>query len=81
MSYSLLLGFVAPASAALFIGAGQSASTIWDIANAEMSNAAVAASEKGGKMRQSSGGSVSAVPGTRPTKKLPLSGGESEQVV
>jgi len=40
----LLLGFVALALAALFIGAGQSASTIWGIANAEMSNAAVAAS-------------------------------------
>jgi len=44
IEYTLLLGFVALASAALFIGAGQSASTIWGIANAEMSNAAVAAS-------------------------------------
>jgi Flp pilus assembly pilin Flp len=44
IEYTLLLGFVALASAALFIGAGKSASTIWTIANAEMSNAAVAAS-------------------------------------
>ena len=44
IEYTLLLGFVALASAALFIGAGQSAGTIWGIANAEMSNAAVAAS-------------------------------------
>jgi len=44
IEYTLLLGFVALASAALFIGAGKSASTIWTIANANMSNAAVAAS-------------------------------------
>ena len=44
IEYTLLLGFVALASAALFIGAGQSAQTIWGIANAEMSNAAVTAS-------------------------------------
>jgi Flp pilus assembly pilin Flp len=44
IEYTLLLGFVALASAALFIGAGQSASTIWNIANATMSNAASAAS-------------------------------------
>jgi Flp pilus assembly pilin Flp len=44
IEYTLLLGFVALASAALFIGAGQSASTIWTIANAQMSNAASAAS-------------------------------------
>ena len=44
IEYTLLLGFVALASAALFIGAGQSASTIWQIANGEMSNAAAAAS-------------------------------------
>ena len=44
IEYTLLLGFVALASAALFIGSGQAASTIWTIANAEMSNAAVAAS-------------------------------------
>jgi Flp pilus assembly pilin Flp len=44
IEYTLLLGFVALASAALFIGAGASAATIWGIANAEMSNAAVAAS-------------------------------------
>jgi Flp pilus assembly pilin Flp len=44
IEYTLLLGFVALASAALFIGAGKSASTIWTIANSEMSNAAIAAS-------------------------------------
>ena len=44
IEYTLMLGFVALASAALFIGAGKSASTIWNIANATMSNAASAAS-------------------------------------
>jgi len=44
IEYTLLLGFVALASAALFIGAGASAKTIWNIANATMSNAASAAS-------------------------------------
>ena len=44
IEYTLLLGFVALASAALFIGAGKSASTIWTIANNTMSNAASAAS-------------------------------------
>ena len=44
IEYTLLLGFVALASAALFIGAGQSAATIWTIANGSMSNAAAAAS-------------------------------------
>ena len=44
IEYTLLLGFVALASAALFIGAGSSAATIWGIANGTMSNAAAAAS-------------------------------------
>ena len=44
VEYTLLLAFVALASAALFIGAGKSATTIWNIANATMSNAASAAS-------------------------------------
>jgi Flp pilus assembly pilin Flp len=44
IEYTLLLGFVALASAALFIGAGTSAKSIWTIANATMSNAASAAS-------------------------------------
>ena len=44
IEYTLLLGIVALPSAPLFIGAGQSAATIWTIANSEMSNAAVAAS-------------------------------------
>ena len=44
VEYTLLLAFVCLASAALFIGAGQSTSTIWSIANAQASNAASAAS-------------------------------------
>jgi Flp pilus assembly pilin Flp len=42
IEYTLLLGFVALASAALFIGAGNSASTIWLLANSEMASAASA---------------------------------------
>lgn len=44
IEYTLLLAFVALVSAALFIGAGQSASQIWNIANDHLSNAANAAS-------------------------------------
>ena len=44
IEYTLLLGFVAMASAALFIGSGAATKTIWGIANAEMSNAAAEAS-------------------------------------
>jgi Flp pilus assembly pilin Flp len=44
VEYTLLLAFVCLASAALFINGGQSISTIWTIANATASNAAVAAS-------------------------------------
>ena len=44
IEYTLLLGFCALASAALFIGSGVAAHTIWGVANAEMSNAAPAAS-------------------------------------
>ena len=43
IEYTLLLGFVALASAALFIGAGNAASSIWDVANTDMSQAASAA--------------------------------------
>jgi Flp pilus assembly pilin Flp len=44
VEYTLLLAFVCLASAALFINAGQSISSIWTVANATASNAAVAAS-------------------------------------
>jgi Flp pilus assembly pilin Flp len=43
IEYTLLLGFVALASAALFIGAGNAANTIWGVANADMASAASAA--------------------------------------
>lgn len=40
VEYSLLLAFVALASAALFIGAGGNISTIWSKANSTLANAA-----------------------------------------
>jgi Flp pilus assembly pilin Flp len=43
IEYTLLLAFVALVSAALFIGAGQSASSIWSIANSQLSTAAASA--------------------------------------
>ena len=43
IEYTLLLAFVALVSAAIFIGAGQSASSIWSIANETLSNAKSAA--------------------------------------
>jgi Flp pilus assembly pilin Flp len=43
IEYTLLLAFVALVSAALFIGAGQSASSIWTVANNHLANAASAA--------------------------------------
>ena len=43
IEYTLLLGFVALASAALFIGAGNAAKDIWSVANTEMNQAASAA--------------------------------------
>ena len=43
IEYTLLLGFVALASAALFIGAGNAAKSIWTVANQDMSQAASAA--------------------------------------
>jgi len=36
VEYTLLLAFVALASAALFIGAGGSVSTIWNVANTQL---------------------------------------------
>jgi Flp pilus assembly pilin Flp len=44
IEYTLLLAFVALASAALFIGAGGSVNTIWTTANTQLGNAATAAS-------------------------------------
>jgi Flp pilus assembly pilin Flp len=43
IEYTLLLAFVALASAALFIGAGQSISGIWTVTNTHLTNASVAA--------------------------------------
>jgi Flp pilus assembly pilin Flp len=43
IEYTLLLAFVALASAALFINAGGSISTIWQIANNQLNKAANAA--------------------------------------
>jgi Flp pilus assembly pilin Flp len=39
IEYTLLLAFVALASAAIFIGAGNSISGIWSTANTKLSNA------------------------------------------
>lgn len=44
IEYTLLLAFVALASAALFINAGSSVSKIWSSANTQLSTAASAAS-------------------------------------
>ena len=44
IEYTLLLAFVALASAALFIGAGGSVKTIWETANTSLSDAAASAS-------------------------------------
>ncbi len=44
VEYSLLLAFVALASAALFIGAGVQIAGIWSLANSRLSNANAAAS-------------------------------------
>jgi Flp pilus assembly pilin Flp len=44
VEYTLLLAFVALASAALFIGAGASVQTIWTQANQRLSEAAASAS-------------------------------------
>jgi Flp pilus assembly pilin Flp len=44
IEYTLLLAFVALASAALFINAGGSIANIWSITNSRLSNAASAAS-------------------------------------
>jgi Flp pilus assembly pilin Flp len=44
IEYTLLMAFVALASAALFIGAGGSINTIWTTANTQLANAATSAS-------------------------------------
>jgi Flp pilus assembly pilin Flp len=44
IEYTLLLAFVALASAALFISAGGSVSGIWSVANSRLSTAAASAS-------------------------------------
>ena len=44
IEYTLLLAFVALASAALFISAGGSINSIWSIANTQLTNAKSAAS-------------------------------------
>ncbi len=47
VEYTLLLAFVAIASAALFIGAGGSISDIWTVANDTLSSAAQSAQAGG----------------------------------
>jgi Flp pilus assembly pilin Flp len=42
IEYTLLIAFVALASAALFLGAGGSITTIWNATNAQLANAAAA---------------------------------------
>jgi Flp pilus assembly pilin Flp len=44
IEYTLLIAFVALASAALFIGAGGSVKSIWTAANTQLANAATQAS-------------------------------------
>jgi len=44
IEYTLLMAFVALASAALFISSGKSVSAIWSITSTDLANAAVAAS-------------------------------------
>jgi Flp pilus assembly pilin Flp len=47
IEYTLLLAFVALASAALFINAGASINTIWSVANVKLNQAASAANSGG----------------------------------
>ena len=44
IEYTLLIAFVALASAALFLGAGGSISTIWSATNLQLANAATSVS-------------------------------------
>ena len=48
VEYTLLLAFVALASAGLFVGAGTSIGTIWNTGSTVLGNAATAASGGGG---------------------------------
>ena len=43
IEYTLLLAFVALASAAMFIGGGTAVNTIWSVANSELNTATSAA--------------------------------------
>lgn len=43
IEYTLLLAFIALASASIFLSAGNSVNTIWQQGSAQLSNAAVAA--------------------------------------
>ena len=44
IEYTLLMAFIALATAAVFVSSGTSISTIWGSTNAQLSNAVVAAS-------------------------------------
>ena len=44
IEYTLLLAFVALASASLFLSAGNSVTSIWQVGSTQLSNAAVSAS-------------------------------------
>ncbi len=44
IEYTLLLAFIALASASLFVSAGSSVSSIWQAGSTQLSNAAVSAS-------------------------------------
>ena len=44
IEYTLLIAFVALASAALFLGAGGSIKSIWNVTNTQLANAATQAS-------------------------------------
>ena len=44
IEYTLLMAFIALASAAIFIGAGSSVNTIWQTASTQLGNAATSAS-------------------------------------
>jgi len=44
IEYTLLMAFIALASAAIFVNAGKSVSSIWSSASTQLSNAAVSAS-------------------------------------
>jgi Flp pilus assembly pilin Flp len=44
IEYTLLMAFIALASAAIFVGAGASVNSIWQVASNQLSNAAASAS-------------------------------------